>query len=361
MNQHEFSVAVFPFLKTHAPIRVGGYTFRSTADLEGLPSEQAKAVGEIAQMLFAQDDFRVKSASYAILPDIEVHSNDQRLSHLYHLREVVAYFYSAPHDTMETIFLAPEEVSLALFTPGPVAVFLTRPENGTEPIAPHSGPAPDPHHNVPGYRGLYNFRHAFWVEPGSRLYGPKPHIGLNISQDLCTDLGERLRGRPDYHLLLDLLEKPITPASQRIYAALHWYNAANEHELDHSQALLNLAVAFETLLRLPEKDKRDRLVDAVSLLLGRTERLDDWAHQFYAARSRVAHEGQARDGYFYASTKGKQKQDFDIFGSLMLYGRQVFPLCVGTVLVGVDLAGRAPIFKKGSSPTTSAFTRSAIF
>jgi hypothetical protein len=39
------------------------------------------------------------------------------------------------------------------------------------------------------------------------------------------------------------------------------------------RALLNLAVAFEALLKLPDSSKTERLVDAISLLLGRTERL----------------------------------------------------------------------------------------
>lgn len=34
MSQPKFSIAVFPFLKTHASIRIGGYTFRSTNDKE---------------------------------------------------------------------------------------------------------------------------------------------------------------------------------------------------------------------------------------------------------------------------------------------------------------------------------------
>lgn len=345
MADQKFSIAVFPFLKTRGPVKLGGYTFRSTTDLEGLPSHQAKAVGEIAQMLFVHDDFRVKSASYAILPDIEVHSGDRRIAQLAQLRAVVAYFYSAPHETFESIFLAPEDVSLVLFTPDRVPIALTRPEHHTERVLPLSGSAPDGHGYVPGYNGLYNFRHAFWVEPGSRLYGPKPHMGLTIAQDLCSDIGWGVPNRPDYYLL-HLLDKPESSTSQRIYAALHWYNAANENGIDQSQALLNLAVAFETLLRLPESSKKDRLVDAISLLLGRTERLDEWAEQFYAARSRVAHEGQLIDGYFYASTSGKQKQTSDLFGSLMLFGRQIFQLCVGTVLVGIDLADRANLQEK---------------
>jgi len=138
----------------------------------------------------------------------------------------------------------------------------------------------------------------------------------------------------------------LTPSSLRVFAALHWYNAANDDGLSHSQSLLNLAVAFETLLRLPESSKKDRLVDAISLLLGRTDRLDDWADQFYAARSRVAHEGQVSDHYFYASDTRKQRRDSDVSGSLMLYGRMVFQLCIDTLLVGIDLAERADLQEK---------------
>jgi hypothetical protein len=343
MADADFAIAVFPFLKTSAPVRIGRYVFRSTTDLNGLPPNQAKAVAEIALMLFVQNDLRIKSASYAILPTLEVHSSDRRLVELAHLRDVVAYLYAAPHEVFGDVFLAPEEISLTLFTPGRVSVYLTRPEHHTESTGPAPGPDPDSFSDVPGYRGLYNFRHAFWVEPGARLYGPKPHMVLNISQDLHADLEFRMAGRPGHHLLLDLLEKPDSPASLRVYSALHWFNAANERGLDQSQSLLNLAVAFETLLRLPESSKTDRLVDAISLLLGRTERLDEWAQQFYAARSSVAHEGEVRDRYFYVTGTPKRSH---IFGSLMLYGRQVFQLCVSTLLVGIDLAERADLQEK---------------
>ncbi|MGY0576229.1 hypothetical protein ACTGJ9_038820 [Bradyrhizobium sp. RDM12] len=344
MIEPQFAIAIFPFLKTRSPVRIGGYTFRSTTDLEGLPPDQAKAVGELASMLFAQNDLRIKSASYAVLPGIEVHSGDHRLNHLVNLRDVVSYLYAAPHDVFENVFLSPEETSLVLFTASRVSVFLTRPEHHTESIATAPGPEPDQHHYIPGYNGLYNFRHAFWVEPGSRLYGPKPHMTLNISQDLSIDLEHRMVG-PHHHLLLDLLEKPETSTSRRIFSALRWFNAANENGLNQSQTLLNLAVAFETLLRLPESSKTERLVDAISLLLGRTERLSEWAQQFYDARSRVAHEGEVRDRYFYPGGTNR-RQVTGIFGSLMLYGRQIFQLCVDTVLVGIDLAERADLREK---------------
>jgi Apea-like HEPN len=345
MAETDFAVAVFPFLKTSAPVAIGSYTFRSTTDVDALPQPEAKALREIAPMLFVQGDLRVKSASYAIVPGLEVHSADRRLVELEHVRDVVAYLYSAPHQVFDTVFLSPEEISLVLFTPSCVSVFLTRPEHHTESISPDAGPEPDRFSYVPGYNGIYNFRHHFWVEPGSRLYGPKPHMTLNISQDLHVDLEHRMTGRSDTQVLLGLLKNVDTPASLRIYSALRWYNAANENGLDENHAVLNLAVAFETLLRLPELSKTDRLVDAISLLLGRTERLDDWAEQFYNARSRVVHEGRVADRYFYAPTT-KKRQVSDVFGSLMLYGRQVFQLCLSTLLVGLDLAERADLQEK---------------
>jgi hypothetical protein len=315
-----------------------------------LPPEQAKAVSEITRMLFVQGDLRVKSASYAILPLLDLDNPSAAMDQLAYIRAVIAYIYSAPHEVFDNVFLAPEEVSLALFTPGPVSVFLVRPKHHTESVATLIGPSPNERHEVPGYKGLYNFRHSFWVEPGSRLYGPKPHITLNISQDLQIDLEQRFHGRPDYDLLLQLLNKPLTPATQRIYSALHWYNAGNEESIDRDRALLNLAVAFETLLRLPvrlpDSSKTERLTDAITLLLGRTERLDQWAKQFYDARSRVAHEGLIQDPYFYVPTHLKPKQSVGLFGSLMLYGRHIFQLCLGTLLVGIDLADRADLQEK---------------
>jgi hypothetical protein len=123
-------------------------------------------------------------------------------------------------------------------------------------------------------------------------------------------------------------------------------HTANEDAADPDRALLSLAVAFEALLKLPDSSKTERLVDAITLLLGRTERLDEWAQQFYDARSRVAHEGKVGDRYYYVRQNSKQKQASGLFGSLILYGRQIFQLCLATLLVGADLAERANLEEK---------------
>jgi hypothetical protein len=224
-----------------------------------LSSEQAAAVSEIAQTLFVQGDLRVKSASYAIVPRIDFNQPDNNLDQLVRLRAVVAYIYALPHDVFENLFLAPEEASLAIFSPDNVSVFLVRPEHHTESVSKLTNSLPDARNNVTGYAGLYNFRHHFWIEPGSRLYGPKPHMNLNIQQDLLTDIQYRTQGRTGYHLLLNLLNGPITQTTVRIFAALEWFNAANERAIDPDRCLLNLAVAFEALLQLPDSSKTERL------------------------------------------------------------------------------------------------------
>jgi hypothetical protein len=80
---------------------------------------------------------------------------------------------------------------------------------------------------------------------------------LNISQDLQIELEHRFLRTSRRSSVLGLLEKPPTPATLRIFSAFHWYNAANEESVDRDRALLNLAVAFEALLRLPNSSKAE--------------------------------------------------------------------------------------------------------
>jgi hypothetical protein len=130
---------------------------------------------------------------------------------------------------------------------------------------------------VNGYQGRYNFRQPFWVAKGSRIYPSVPHISLNDSQNLAWNLAEAFREGPQHHLLPKLIQKPTTEISERVLTAIGWYNRANSYAADDSEALLSLAVGFETLLGLPRDAKTERFVDAVSLLLGRVARLNLWA------------------------------------------------------------------------------------
>lgn len=338
-------IAVFPFLKTNGSIRLGSFTFKSTDDTTGLSDEDAAHVREVAQMLFLKDDLRIRSASYAMLSPLDFDKPELSLKELEHIQAIVAYCYGSPHPTFGSPFFHFEEASLVIFSPQPVTTFLVRPDHHVEATDPDFSFDADDWHRVMGYEGRYNFRHPFWVVKGSRLYPPVPHIGLNIGQDLAGDLTSFFTQAPQHHLLPRLLDAPSTVVGERVLTALTWHNRANAAGNDEENAVLDLAVAFETLLALPKDAKTDRFVDAVSLLLGRIPRLNLWAEQFYAARSEVAHEGRVGRLRF-APVKQKGTAEGPLYQPLITYGRQIFRLCVGTLLFGAYLAEQAGLQQK---------------
>jgi hypothetical protein len=189
---------------------------------------------------------------------------------------------------------------------------------------------------APGYDAMRNFTEHFWVVKGSRVYPPVPHITLNISQDLAANCGQFLQGGTGYELAR-LLTDDARHIGERLFTALMWYNATNWAEVSESESLVNLAIAFESLLDLPTGEKTDRFVDSVSLLLGRVPRLKDWVRQFYDARSRVAHEGKLSQGRFMIPRSGKQSEDL-VYHPLLVFGREIFRLCVGAITHGAYLA-----------------------
>lgn len=342
-----FGIAIFPCLKTSGRIRLGGLEFRSTDDVDDLPEEQRRALREVADMLFLKDDLRIFSSSFSIVNAIDINRRTAQIDLLADIRAVVAYAYSSPHETFDSILLTPEEVSLILVSPAEVSKSLVYPDNHVTPVEgsiERRVPADD-RNIMRGYAGLYNFAEPLWVASGSRLYPPKPQATLNIQQDMAADFSGPFSGRTGTEELLRLLNRPDHPSRARIFTALKWYNHANESQAGADRSLLNLAVAFEALFNLPDNAKSERLSDSISLVLGRSERIHDWATQFYAARSRVAHEGAARELYYRPRTR-QRSADADRFGSLMLSGRTIFQLCIATLLVGIALSDEAQLSAK---------------
>lgn len=342
----EFGIAVFPCLKTSAPASIGGYTFRSTDDLTKLSDEQAAAVSEVAAMLYARDDVRIAQAVYAITEPLGVFRPGPVISKLERVRNVVGYLYSSPHPTSGDPFMPFEISSLAVVQPANVSTFIVRPEHGTVLPSPPEGFVSDDYGHTRGYEGNFN-RRPLWLAKGSRLYGGHTDTILNISQDLHSDIDRfRHARRSGGELLLDLLDAPPSPFQDRIFRAIDWYNDSTDRYDEPAKNLLSLAIAFEVLLELPSVEKTDRLTDSITLLLGRTVRLKDWASQFYDARSQVAHEGRVRDWAFYAEKPPQKGADSHRSGSIMTYGLEIFRLCLATILTGGMLAEDAGLAKR---------------
>lgn len=337
-----FGIAIFPFLKTSRRIRLGPVEFRSTEDISDLSDAERTAVIDIRNMLFLKDDLKIASATYALIEVADLDQRDAQNALLEDIRAVVAYAYSAPHSLFGNVFLHPEDISMVTLSPGEVSVYLVYPDHHVVPTEEslQRRPVADKRGMVPGYVGMYNFVEPMWVSSGSRIYPPRPQAVLNIQQDVASDFeSARLHGGGTAQLLR-MLDRPTHSSRDRVFTALRWYNYANESLAGPDRELLSLAVAFEALFNLPENAKSDRLADAISLILGRTERIYEWATQFYAARSQVAHEGVARETFFRPSASKRDAAD-ERFGTLMSSGRKIFQLCLATLLTGVAHADEA--------------------
>ena len=102
------------------------------------------------------------------------------------VQEVIAYMYANPHPTFGNVFLTPKHTNLVIFMPDRVSIYsLYPPHNIIPKINPADWP---PDRYVEGYRGLYDFKHHFWLSRTSRFYGALPHMTLNIPQDLASDI-----------------------------------------------------------------------------------------------------------------------------------------------------------------------------
>ncbi len=336
-----YSIAVFPYLKTSGPVDIAGVTFRSTDDVAALSDDQRSSVADIAGMLFLQDDLRIKSATYAVVPAVDLTRFGSDVSLLSSIQAVIAYLYASPHEVFGNPFLTPEHASVVVFTPNMVSSFLVRPDFHVESVREAREIESDPSVPVAGYDGLFNFRHHFWVTDGSRVYGPIPNLTLNRSQDLRADVERSLlASEHGLRSLIGMLGKPQQPDAARVLTAIRWFNESCREEADESVALVSLAIAFESLLGLPRTEKTDRLVDSIALLLGRVGRVDAWASQFYRARSEIVHEGRARILDFVATDSCKTS-DGPTYQSLVSYGRRIFWLCLSTLVFGSDLARQA--------------------
>jgi hypothetical protein len=201
---------------------------------------------------------------------------------------------------------------------------------------------PDAKHEVSGYECVRDFRSHSWVIAGSRIYPSATAMWLNSSQDLAEDLHPR-RGISDTTSLVGFLRSPDVNQSlrDRVTTSLWWYVRSVGKDIDDELALVFLAIAFESLLRLEQGEKiTERFRDAVSLLLGRLPRLDIWLSQFYIARSQIVHEGRARSLHFMAvDIPRKPASDSQPqYRSLVSYGRLVFRACLGTLISGSGIA-----------------------
>lgn len=337
------SIAILPYLKTSDAVEYKDLVFRNIDDTSGLSSELVDHLNVISQMFYLRNQFRIKKITYTIIPisskDEDNWGDEEPLKQLREFQTIIAYLYSAPHQIFSTPFLSKEQASLFLFNPQPVPLSLIGGMNHlTENAGGENFPKPDNRGLIDGYEVILDFRSHLWVTRGSNIYPPVGYLGLNYSQDMYIDIAHRPH---DSHVeqIFTFANSMVNKSElrQRIFTALDWYNRSNVTDIEDDIALVELAVAFECLLNLDPGEKiTSRFTEAVSLLLGGLPRLESWLTQFYNARSQIVHKGHSINLSFLATDDPKKSSSGQNaeYRSLVSLGRQIFRLCLSTIIHG---------------------------
>lgn len=345
MSEDKFTFAFFPYLKTTAPVRYRDVTIRSCDDLMALPTDAIPHLEKLRAMFFLKGHLRIKQMSYAFCNSIDEAAVSKFAEVLSEFQTLVSYFYSSPHPTSGDPFLRYEHSSLYIFQPKRFFEGLIGDDHNVEVLPEVQNLKVNTRKEVDGYEGILNNKSFLWVTDGSRIFPPTASLWLNISQDLNVEFNHRLDQSDTYRPVIEYFaaKNDVGVFRERILTALSWYNKSTRIDIDESEALVDLAIAFESLLDLYRGDSlTTRFNEAVGLLAGDIGRLDSWLTQFYNARSDIVHKGQSRNLMFVPTDYPKKNigtSELE-YRSLVSYGRQIFRVCAATILTGAQLANK---------------------
>lgn len=345
MIESEYTFAFFPYLKTSEPLHYRGLTIRSSDDPGDLPSDALQHLESLRTTFFLRDHLRIQRMSYAFHSSSEDYSVSAFTHQLLELRALVCFVYSAPHPTSGDPFLRYEHASLYLLQPKQVSKYLLISDHNVEVLPEAESLEFDSRTEREGYECRLNDESYFWITRGSRVFPPAASLWLNDSQDLSTDFAYRLSQSKRYGPVIEYFtaRRENDILSERVLTALTWYNRSIGIDIAESVALVNLAIAFESLLDLEAGERvTERFEEAVNLLVGGVPRLDSWLKQFYKSRSQIVHKGRSASLMFVATDDLKkpfERPELE-YRSLVSYGRQIFQVCVASILTGTQIAER---------------------
>jgi hypothetical protein len=337
-----------PLPPQRVPIR--GIECRSNRDVEGLSDTARTHLEAITRLFYFTNGEPITEMVCAVIPAQKRKGVEgetvRRVRQEAHL--LIAYLYTAPQPTGGVAF--PYELSsIYLFEPSPVPPILAfhRPRERTKDDR-------EEHENalryVDGYQVFKDWCILFHVTSESQLQPDIPILGRNDRQDLAVNM-EMFMTRRENWPLLDLLRSQSSVSGEireRVFLAIQWYVRSCRETISAEEAFLNLAIAFESLLRLESGPKlTERFQDAILTLLGPVPRLDVWISQFYDARSDTVHEGKPQSLTLLlrpqkaAKSQKSDSEDAIPHGQLRDYGLRIFRLCLTSILTGATLAEAA--------------------
>ena len=347
MSDSTILFGIFPYLTTNASLCVRGIHLQNSDVLNDLEPDIREHLKRLCGMFFAGDGVQIdRMTCCQVRLHDEFHYREAMLR-LYEVRLLLGYLYSSPSNSGD-VFLPAESTSLFAFRPDRIPTSLARNtlavNEKTTLLIERDEPASG---FLEGYAGKRNLHVNLWVADGSRIYPELHHQTLNFSQYIDRNLAEFLHHEQNWafkHLYFDEREpESRTELRQRIFHGLDWYVRSCRGSISHSEALVNLAIALESLMKVSNgKDLTDRFKESVLTLIGPVPRLDSWLEQFYTARSKAVHEGVPHELSFLAvdkeSAKKARRGDKDVFPhrSLIEYGRRIFRLCLTNLVSAAE-------------------------
>lgn len=330
---------ILPYLKTSKPITIGKCQFHEIHDLSDIKEEDAIHIKKIQRMFYLKHNQRIVSFTYCVLPIVDLMRKVPDIEYLQKIQSCIAYFYSSPQIPDGSIFtsfdpISSECASMYIFVPDIIDEGLVYISGNISVNRKEVFPQ---NKRKDGYMVLNNFNNYIYVSEKTKLYPTSENILLYYGQDLFKELSFLYENtNKSYQLLIKIIEREQTSTSNKYFVSLKWYSLATKSSADISYSIVCLSIAFESLLGLPNDEKTSRIIDSISMLLGRPERLDEWTRQFYSIRSAIVHEGITEKPYFIVP--GGKKNEPKYYGHVFHNGLLIYRLCLRTLIQGYDLS-----------------------
>jgi hypothetical protein len=340
MAESNYIFAIFPYLRTSKSLIYRDIYIRNSDDTDNLPSDAIQHLHTIREMFYLQDYLKLKKISFAFCDSSQKTIRADFIEKLIEFQNFICYLYSLPDPKSGKTFLSYEHASLFLFSPTWVSKHALIVDNDRiiEILPEAQERKYDARGEIEGYGCYLNNKNLFWVTKGSRIFPPTYHLWINYFQDLGIDI-IRFSQSERYSPVIDYFNgaKVNDSLHERLLTAVTWYNKSIGTTIDDSTALVNLSIAFESLLRLNRDNKTEGFKEAINIFLGSVPRIDSWLFQFYKARSLIVHEGRANSLMFVASDDPKKYNPDLEYRSLVSYGRQVFQVCFAAISAGAQI------------------------
>lgn len=327
------SFIILPYLTTSQPILIGECLFKNCNDIDDLDKNKQSYLKKIRKIIYLQDKLRINSFAYSVLPITDNARNLPDIEYLQKVKNILGYIYSSPQKPGNDVFMTSEYSSILIFVPEIVDYFLVF---SNSKVINESKEKFDKLNRKKGFMLVRNFDDTSWITEQTKVYPANKRIFLNHYQDLNHDIEMLSSDMRNAYVYLVKLLKIKNSISERVFISLKWYNYATEDIDDINYSIICLSIAFESLLNLPADEKTSRIIDSISLLLGRPNRLEEWTRQFYNIRSAIVHEGNSTEHYF--TIPGNKKDQKKLYGSVFNNGLVIYRLCLRTILIGQDLS-----------------------